>query len=325
MAVASQILVTGGAGFVGSHFVRAACDAGSQVVVLDDLSGGLMPTLPAQVVFVRGDIGDRALVSRLLREHRITAVVHFAGKIQVGESVKLPALYFDVNVVRTLALLDVILAEGPDVFLFSSTAAVYGMPEVVPIVETSPLAPINPYGMSKLGIEHALAAYGVAHGLRWAALRYFNAAGAHPDGSLRETHDPETHLIPLVIDAALGRRPPLTIFGDDYATPDGTCVRDYVHVCDLADAHLAAIAALGSGTAVGATNLGSGRGFSIKEVIDTSAQILARPVPHVFGPRRAGDPAILLASNDRARSVLGWRPKRSDLVTVIDDAVRSRR
>ena len=321
---AHQLLVTGGAGFVGSHFVRAAREAGHQVVVLDDLSGGPMPVLPADVVFVRGDIGDRALVGKLLRDHRISAIVHFAGKIQVGESVVKPELYFDVNLIRTHALLDVVRAEGPNIFLFSSTAAVYGMPDVTPIVEATPLAPINPYGMSKLGIEHALASYGIAHGLRWAAPRYFNAAGAHPDGTLRESHDPESHLIPLVIDAALGRRGPLTIFGDDYPTPDGTCIRDYVHVCDLADAHLAAIAALTAGTSVGAVNLGSGTGFSVKQVIDTATRVLSRPVPHTIGPRRVGDPAILLASNARAREVLGWQPKRDDLAVILDDAVRSR-
>ncbi len=319
-----NLLVTGGAGFVGSHFVRAAHDAGSHVVILDDLSGGPMPVLPKGVTFVRGDIGDRALVSTLLRDHRITAVVHFAGKIQVGESVGKPELYFDVNLIRTHALLDVIRAEGPNIFIFSSTAAVYGMPDVTPIVESTPLAPINPYGMSKLGIEHALASYGVAHGLRWAAPRYFNAAGAHPDGTLRESHDPETHLIPLVIDAALGRRGPLTIFGDDYPTPDGTCIRDYVHVCDLADAHLAAITALAAGTPLGPVNLGSGTGFSVKQVIDTATRVLGRPVPHTIGPRRAGDPAILLASNARAREVLGWQPERDDLAVILEDAVRSR-
>ncbi len=231
----ASLLVTGGAGFVGSHFTRAAVDAGTSVVVLDDLSAATRPTLGCELV--RGDIADRALVARLLRDHAITAVAHFAGKIQVGESVRRPREYFAANLVASLALLDAVVERGC-AFLFSSTAAVYGMPDAIPIAETAPLAPINPYGASKRGIEHALAAYGRAYGLRWAALRYFNAAGAHPDGSLREGHEPETHLIPLAIDAALGRRPPLTIFGDDYPTPDGTCIRDYVHVRDLADAHL---------------------------------------------------------------------------------------
>jgi UDP-glucose-4-epimerase GalE len=318
------ILVTGGAGFVGACFARAAHEAGSRVVVLDDLSAGPYPALPRDIAFVRGDIADRALVARTLRDHRITAIAHFAGKICVGESVEQPALYFERNLVRTLALLDVVLAEGPPAFLFSSTAAVYGMPEVTPITEAMPLAPINPYGSSKLAIEHALAAYGVAHGLRWAALRYFNAAGAHPDGTLREAHDPETHLVPLAIDAALGARGPLTIFGADYATRDGTCVRDYVHVVDLARAHLAALDALDRGVAVGATNLASATGFTVREVIDTTARVLGRPVPHSVGARRAGDPAVLLASCTRAGELLGWRAERSELATIIEDAARSR-
>jgi UDP-glucose 4-epimerase len=325
MSARESILVTGGMGFVGSHFARAAHESGSRVVVLDDLSAGTAPVLAEAITFVHGDIADRAVVSRLMKQHRITSVAHFAGKIQVGESVEKPAMYFERNVVRTLALLDVVLDHGPGTFLFSSTAAVYGMPDQVPIPETAHLAPINPYGHSKLAIEHALAAYGEAYGLGWAALRYFNAAGAHPDGTLREDHDPETHLIPLVIDAALGRRPPLTIFGDDYATHDGTCIRDYVHVSDLARAHLAALDALDAGQAVGATNLGSGRGFTVREVIEETARVLGKPVPYTVGPRRAGDPAVLLASNERAAAVLGWRTERSDLGTVIDDAVRARR
>jgi UDP-glucose-4-epimerase GalE len=321
-----SILVTGGAGFVGSHFARMACEAGSHVVVLDDLSAGPpYPQLPPAIVFVRGDIADRALVARVIADHRITAVAHFAGKIQVGESVDKPALYFDRNLARSLALLETVREHGPRTFLFSSTAAVYGMPDRVPIVEDLPLQPINPYGSSKLAIEYVLSAYGHAYGLRWAALRYFNAAGAHPDGTLRESHDPETHLIPLVIDAALGRRPPLVVFGDDYATDDGTCVRDYIHVCDLARAHLAALDALDAGRAVGATNLGSGRGFSVREVLDQAARVLGTPIPHSLGPRRAGDPAVLLASHARAAELLGWRPERSELATVIDDAVRARR
>jgi UDP-glucose 4-epimerase len=321
----TSVLVTGGAGFVGSHFARAAHEAGHRVVVLDDLSAGTMPAFPDGVAFVTGDIADAALVSRVLREHAITAIAHFAGKICVGESVEKPALYFDRNLVRTLALLDTVLEHAPRTFLFSSTAAVYGDPARTPITEDAPRAPINPYGSSKLAVEAALAAYGDAYGLRWAALRYFNAAGAHPDGTLREDHDPETHLIPLVIDAALGRRPPLTVFGDDYATRDGTCVRDYVHVCDLARAHLAAIEALDRGVAVGATNLGSANGFTVREVLDEAARVLGAPIPHAIGPRRAGDPPVLLASTERATRVLGWKPERSALSTIIEDAVRSRR
>jgi UDP-glucose 4-epimerase len=319
-----SILVTGGAGYVGSHFARAAHDAGSKVVVIDDLSAGTMPKLPDGIAFVRGDVADRELVARLLREHRITSIAHFAGKIQVGESVHKPQLYFDGNLVKTLALLDTVLASECRTFLFSSTAAVYGMPDEVPIPETARKQPINPYGASKLAVEYALEAYGVAHGLQWAALRYFNAAGAHADGSLREAHEPETHLLPLVIDAALGRRGPLTVYGDDYPTPDGTCIRDYVHVDDLAAAHLAALDALARGKAVAATNLGSANGFSVREVLETAERVLDRPVPHTIGARRAGDPAVLLTSHSRANELLGWRPTRSDLATIIEDAARAR-
>lgn len=319
------ILVTGGAGFVGSVFARTAFEAGHRVVVLDDLSAGTTPPLPDGIAFVMGDIGNADVVARTIRDHGVTAYAHFAGKICVGESVEKPALYFDRNLVRTIAFLDVVLEHQPRAFLFSSTAAVYGMPDEVPIPETAHLAPINPYGDSKLAVERVLGAYGGAYGLPWAALRYFNAAGAHPDGTMREDHDPETHLIPLAIDAALGKRPPLTVFGTDYETRDGTCVRDYVHVCDLASAHLAAIERLRAGGEVGAVNLGSGDGFTVREVIEETARVLGKDVPHEMGARRAGDPAVLLASNARAESVLGWRPVRSGLAEVLRDAANSRR
>jgi len=319
----TSILVTGGAGFVGAHFARAAHEAGHRVVIVDDLSAGTQP--PPGIAFVRGDIADAALVARVIREHDVTAYAHFAGVICVGESVDDPAKYFDRNLARTLALLEVVRAHAPRAFLFSSTAAVYGEPTEIPITERATKLPINPYGSTKLAVETALAAYGHAYGLPWAALRYFNAAGAHPDGTLREAHDPETHLIPLAIDAALGRRKPLTVFGDDYATRDGTCVRDYVHVLDLASAHLAALDALDRGVAVGATNLASATGFTVREVLDTAARVLGRPVPHAIGPRRAGDPAVLLATCTRAGELLGWHAERSELATIIEDAARSRR
>lgn len=318
------ILVTGGLGFVGSHFTRSAYDAGMRVVVLDDGSGGPPQPAPPGAVVVMGDVADTSLVSGLIRAHRIDTLAHFAGKIQVGQSVLRPGFYFAQNLVKSLALLDVAVAEGVRAFVFSSTAAVYGQPQAIPIVEDSSCAPTNPYGASKLAVEHALASYGVAHGLRWAALRYFNAAGAHPGGFLKEAHEPETHLIPLAIDAALGRGAPLTIFGDDYGTPDGTCIRDYVHVCDLADAHLAAIDALHAGKAVGAVNLGSQRGFSVNEVIAACARVLRVPVPHNVGPRRPGDPPVLVASAERARRVLGWMTRRADLNTIVEDAARAR-
>jgi UDP-glucose-4-epimerase GalE len=323
-------------GFVGSHFVWAAASRGGaeaergagrglRVVVLDDGSAGASPPLPEGVEVVRGDIGDRAAVGQLLRRASVDAIVHFAGKIQVGESVTNPALYFDVNLVRALSLLEEARAAGVTRLVFSSTAAVYGEPDAVPIPEEAPKRPVNPYGASKLAFEHALEAYGRAYGLRWAALRYFNAAGAAPDGSIREAHEPETHLLPLVIDAGLGRRPPLTLFGDDYPTRDGTCERDYIHVCDLASAHLLTLDRLAQGEAVGAVNLGTGRGSTVREVLDVAERVLGRPVPHVVGPRRAGDPSSLVADPGRAERLLGWRAARSDLETLIEDTLRSRR
>jgi UDP-glucose-4-epimerase GalE len=331
MATKGTILVTGGAGFVGSHFVRAACDAGLEVVVLDDLSGfgaaGARPPLPLPKAarFVEGDIGDAARVAALCSEHSVSALVHFAGKIQVGESVRVPELYFDVNLARSLRLLDAVLAAGVRQVVFSSTAAVYGAPERVPIRESARTEPVNPYGRSKLAFEWVLRSYETAHGLRWAAPRYFNAAGAHPDGTLREQHEPETHLIPLVLDAGLSRRPPLSVFGTDYPTPDGTCVRDYIHVMDLASAHLLALQKLAAGEVVGPCNLGTGSGYSVREVLEAAREVLGQPVPHVFGPRREGDPPELVADPGLAGQRLGWKAERSDLRVLIEDALRSRR
>jgi UDP-glucose 4-epimerase len=321
----STILVTGGAGFVGSHFARMAFEAGRDVVVLDDRSGGISATLPASIPIVVGDIGDKAMIGQLCRDQGVSAVAHFAGKIQVGESVAAPELYFDVNVVRTLALLAAIRDAGVRVCLFSSTAAVYGNPAHVPISELSPLQPVNPYGATKLAIEHALEAWCNAYGLHWCALRYFNAAGAHPDGSMRENHEPETHLIPLVLDAGAKLRPPLTIYGDDYDTPDGTCIRDYIHVQDLASAHLMALGRLERGETLGAINLGTGRGYSVREILETARAVLGTHVPHTIGPRRAGDPPRLVADPALAASALGWAPTRSALETIVEDALRSRR
>ncbi len=319
------ILVTGGLGFVGSHFVRAAVESGARVVVLDDRSAGSSPPLPSGVEVVEGDIGDRPLVRGLIERTSADALVHFAGKIQVGESVRLPGLYFDVNFVRALSLLEAAREAGVGRVVFSSTAAVYGEPERVPIPEDSRKQPVNAYGASKLSFEHALAAFEKAYGLRWAALRYFNAAGAHPDGTLREAHDPETHLIPLVLDAGLGRRAPIQIFGDDYPTADGTCVRDYIHVCDLASAHLLALDKLAAGEVIGPMNLGTGAGHSVREVLDAAAEVLGAPVPHTMGARREGDPSALVADARRAREELGWQPVRSDIRTIVEDSLRSRR
>lgn len=328
----AAILVTGGVGFVGSHFVRAATDEGRRVIILDDLSGmGLAandatPSLaiPDGAMLVRGDIGDVALVESLCRQHSVSSLVHFAGKIQVGESVRKPELYFDHNLNRSLRLLDTVREMGVRDVVFSSTAAVYGEPKTVPIPETAQTAPVNPYGCSKLAFEWILQSYAVAHGLRYAALRYFNAAGAHPDGTLSERHDPETHLVPLVIDAGRGRRPPLTVFGTDYPTPDGTCVRDYIHVCDLASAHLLALDQLAQGSSLGALNLGTGRGYSVRQVLEAAQDVLGAPIPHTVGLRRDGDPPALVADSSAAQRRLGWQPKRSELRTLIEDAARSR-
>ncbi|MBA3454409.1 MAG: UDP-glucose 4-epimerase GalE [Deltaproteobacteria bacterium] len=320
----TTILVTGGAGFVGSHFARAAMDAGRQVVVLDDLSGGASSSLPSSIPLIVGDIGDVQTVKKVCATHGVGAVAHFAGKIQVGESVRHPDVYFDINMVRSLALLGALRDEGITACLFSSSAAVYGNPQHVPIPETAQCKPVNAYGATKLAFEYALEAWEHAYGLHWAALRYFNAAGAHPEGAMRECHEPETHLIPLAIDAGLGSRPPLTVFGDDYDTPDGTCVRDYIHVLDLASAHLGALALLEQGTTVGPINLGTGRGYSVREVIETTGKVLGRAVPYVMGPRRAGDPPKLVADPSRARELLSWRTERSELTTIVEDAARSR-
>jgi UDP-glucose-4-epimerase GalE len=320
------LLVTGGAGFVGAHVARAAHDAGQRVVVLDDLSTSpSWPRLPEAIGCVCGDVGDRGLVTKLVTTYNVDAIVHCAGRIRVDESVREPTLYFDQNVAKTATLLDAatFAARREIAFVLSSSAAVYGQPEASPIHESVGARPISPYGASKLAAEVVLAAYGQARGVRWAALRYFNAAGAHPDGSLRERHEPETHLVPLAIDAALGRRPSLVFHGDDYPTRDGSCERDYVHVMDLAEAHLAAILALDRDVAVGTLNLGSGRGSTVREVLDTVEHVTARRVPHKVGPRRVGDPAQLVAATRLAAETINWRPHRT-LVEIVSDAHRSR-
>jgi UDP-glucose-4-epimerase GalE len=320
------VLVTGAAGFVGSHFARAAHDAGLAVVALDDLStNASWPDLPASIERVLGDVGDRFLIEHWIAKRQIDAIVHFAGRIRVDESVREPGLYFDQNLSRTVALLDAATSVRSDLsFVLSSSAAVYGQPEQSPIIELSSTRPISPYGASKLAAEVVLESYARSRGVRWAALRYFNAAGAHPDGSLRERHDPETHLIPLAIDAALQRRPPLVVYGDDYATQDGTCVRDYVHVMDLAEAHLAALLTLSRDEPVGALNLGSECGTTVREVLAEVARSVGGPVPHDVGPRRDGDPTKLVASAANAAKILGWCPTRK-LATIVEDALRARR
>ena len=314
-----RVVVTGGAGYIGSHAVRALAEAGHDVAVLDDLSAGHPQSLPAHVPLIKAAIHDHAAVQRALVEHRADAVMHFAAWLKVGESVVKPVEYYQNNVVGTLAVLAAMRDAGVKRFIFSSTCAVYGEPESVPIVETLPKNPINAYGESKLTIERALPHLERAHGIKWIALRYFNAAGAWPDGSIGEDHEDEIHLIPLAIRAANGGTP-LKVFGEDYPTPDGTCLRDYIHVCDLASAHIRALEALERGAASDAYNVGTGTPHSVKAVIDTVSRVVGRPVAWQSAPRRPGDPAVLYASSDRAQRELGWRPQYTDLDVIVRHA-----
>lgn len=314
-----DVLVVGGAGYIGSHMVWLLAQKGARVVTLDNLSSGHRDAVIAGD-FVHGDIADRNLLDQLFRSRRFDAVMHFASCIQVGESVREPIKYYQNNVVNTLNLLNAMHAHGVARFVFSSTAAVYGEPACVPIDELHRREPINPYGRTKLMIEQALADYDAAYGLKSVCLRYFNAAGAHPEGLLGERHEPETHLIPLVLQAASGRRPYVTVFGRDYDTPDGTCIRDYVHVLDLANAHWRALEQLMDGAGSAAYNLGNGSGFSVQEVIDAARRISRREIPVRGGPRRAGDPARLVADATLAGSRLGWTPFYPDIETIIAHA-----
>lgn len=316
-----RLVVTGGCGYIGSHMVRVLGAAGADVTVVDDLRAGDESTIPPGVRLVRSDVASPD-VARLLERERPDAVLHFAGLIQVGESMRDPRAYYRENLVGGLRLLEACLDAGVPRVVLSSTAAVYGAPVRTPIDEAHPLEPLSPYGETKLALERALASFGRAHGLAWTALRYFNAAGAA--FGLTERHAPETHLVPLVIDAALGRTGPLTILGDDWPTPDGTCVRDYVHVVDLAEAHLRALEHLARGGASLALNLGTGRGSSVREVVRAVERVSGRTVPTRVGPRRPGDPAILVASPARAEEVLAWRATRSSLEQIVRDAWASR-
>lgn len=316
-----NILVTGGAGYIGSHTVLELINRNHRVVVLDNLSKGHRAALGG-VELVHGDTSDTVLLKELFKKHRIEAVVHFAASSLVGESVRHPADYYHNNVVKGLALLDAMAESGVQCLVFSSTAAVYGEPVEVPIPEEHPTVPTNPYGATKLALEGAMGWYGRAYGLRCASLRYFNAAGAVPSGEIGEDHDPETHLIPLVLKSAMGLIPHLEIYGTDYPTPDGTCVRDYIHVSDLAAAHALALDALASGTPAAVYNLGNGNGYSVLEVIKTAEKVVGRPIKVKYGPRRPGDPAALVASSRRIMDELGWQPRFADLTTIIETAWR---
>jgi UDP-glucose-4-epimerase GalE len=314
-----RILVTGGAGYIGSHTSKRLAAAGHEPIVFDDLSQGHEWAVKWGPI-ERGSLADPARIAGVLAARNIDAVVHFAASALVGESMTHPGKYFRNNTISTLHLLEAMREAGVGTIVFSSTCATFGDPVRVPIDETHPQAPVNPYGESKLMVEKMLRWYGEIHGLHWMALRYFNAAGADPDGEIGEDHDPESHLIPLVIGAAQGTRPPVKVFGTDYPTPDGTAVRDYIHVMDLADAHLRALDALGRGTPSQALNLGTGRGHSVKEVIDTVARVSGKTVPFVDAPRRAGDPPELVAAPARAREVLGWTCQYADIDAIVRHA-----
>lgn len=314
-----NILVVGGAGYIGSHIVMRLLQSGYQVTVADNLSSGNRRAVPGADLVV-GDIADPQFVDALMIRAKPVAVMHFAALIEVGESVRDPARYYRNNVHATQVLLDAMRNHGVDVFLFSSTAAIFGNPQYVPINELHPSLPINPYGRSKLMVEQMLGDYAAAYGLRAICLRYFNAAGADPGGSIGECHEPESHLIPLVLQVAANRKPHIAIYGDDYETPDGTCVRDYVHVLDLCDAHLLALARLLNGAQSAQYNLGNGVGFSVREVIDTAKAVTGRAIATMLAPRRAGDSAVLVADSALAKRELAWRPKHDKLSQIIADA-----
>jgi UDP-glucose 4-epimerase len=312
------VLVTGGAGYIGSVFVDQLLAAGEEAVVLDDLSRGHRAAVAPAAPFYQGRTGDRALVARIAREHRLDACVHFAALAYVGESVAEPGRYFDNNAAQAVALVESLLEAGVARLVFSSTCATYGTPREVPIPETHPQWPINPYGWSKFFVERMLEALDRAHGLRYCALRYFNAAGA--TRTRGEHHDPETHLIPLALQAAAGLRSHLDVFGSDYPTPDGTAIRDYVHVEDLGEAHLLALAHLRRGGASECFNLGNGAGHSVLEVVEAARQVTGRAVRVEMGARREGDPPRLVADAQRAQALLGWRPRKAALLEIVRDA-----
>lgn len=319
MAKRKSILVTGGAGYIGSHACKALSKAGYLPVAYDNLSYGhewAVKWGPLE----RGDISDAARLTAVMKKYRPIAVMHFAAFAYVGESISNPRNYYRNNVAGSLSLIETAIDCGIDKFVFSSTCATYGVPERLPITEETRQEPINPYGISKLTVEHMLSDFGAAYGLKSIALRYFNAAGADPDGEIGEDHDPETHLIPLVLDAAIGKRDAITIFGTDYNTPDGTCIRDYVHVTDLARAHVAALRLLEAGADSDAFNLGNGQGYSVREVIDTAEKVCARPIPIMIGDRRTGDPAALVSDASRARHILDWKPEMAELEDIIKTA-----
>ena len=316
------ILVLGGAGYIGSHTVYELVDYGEEVVIVDNLETGHVEAVHPKAKFYQGDIRNRAFVDRVFEENKIDAVIHFAANSLVGESMTNPLKYYDNNLCGTKVLLDSMVAHRIDKIVFSSTAATYGEPENIPILETDKTCPTNCYGETKLSMEKMFKWTGRAHGLRYVSLRYFNACGAHESGRIGEAHAPETHLIPLILQVPNGKREAITIYGDDYPTPDGTCIRDYIHVTDLAMAHIQAVQYLRAGNPSNIFNLGNGVGFSVKEVIEAARAVTGHPIPAVIEGRRAGDPARLIASSEKAREVLGWNPQHDDLSKIIASACK---
>ena len=315
-----RVLVTGGAGYIGSVVVERLLEKGYEVAVFDNLSKGHRESVLAPARLIEGDLADRESLRRAMADHQAEAVIHLAASSYVGESIAFPHLYFLNNTVNSLNLLEVMRELGVGRLVFSSTASVYGVPAEIPIIEDTPTNPINPYGESKLMFERMLRWYDSAYGIRYVSLRYFNAAGATRRNG--ERHDPETHLIPNILKVAAGEEPCVTIFGEDYDTPDGTCIRDYIHVSDLADAHLLALGAMDEGSRT--YNLGYGSGYSVAEVVEMARQVTGRRIPTESAPRRPGDPPILIASSDRMRGDLGWSPRLSELDQIVDSAWRWR-
>jgi UDP-glucose 4-epimerase len=316
-----HILIVGGAGYIGSHMVKLLLERGHMLTVFDNLSSGYRDAVDPAAEFIHGDLSDRSFLNSLL-SRSFDGIMHFASSIDVKESVSQPNKYYRNNLINSLNLLDAIASNGGGRLIFSSTAAIFGNPLKIPIDEHHPCSPINPYGRSKFMLEQALGDYEKAHGIQNICLRYFNAAGAALDGSLGERHQPETHLIPLVLKTAAGHREYINIFGDDYDTPDGTCIRDYVHVMDICEAHLLALERLVRCGESSVYNLGSGKGFSVREIITTAEEVTGRAVPFVISPRRAGDPAQLVADVNKSHAELGWRPQYAELSKIISDAWR---
>ncbi|MFH5186785.1 UDP-glucose 4-epimerase GalE [Paenibacillus sp. TAB 01] len=313
------IMVTGGAGYIGSHTVAELLARNEEVIVVDNLQQGHREAVLGGKLYV-GDLRDAACMDTVFKENNIEAVIHFAANSLVGESMQNPGKYYHNNVYGTLCLLEKMNEYGVKKIVFSSTAATYGEPENVPIVESDRTLPTNAYGETKLAMEKMMRWFDTAHGIKYVSLRYFNAAGAHESGKIGEDHSPETHLIPIILQVALGQRPHISIFGEDYATPDGTCIRDYIHVTDLSDAHILAVEKLRSGGESSIYNLGNGKGFSVKEVIEIARKVTGHPIPAVVEARRAGDPAVLIASSDRTKAELGWKPQRDSLEKIIETA-----